>query len=326
MKYHYAIWLLMPLFFSCNGKPAASSTHSNEFGAITEYQNNYNEAGQLVHVLQTQYHYIGKDTVLNGIQEHIYEYDAGKLKLKETFKVESANAKTLYSRTKYNGGEEECTTYRNGGEDSYTLEEKDAQMNVIRRVVKSKLIVPEFDMNIDDDYEECMEYNAKGILVYAIRYDFAAERCTQTYYTTDKAVCAKPRSRRFKLKEQVIETIEKEVATAGDTTIIRRYCNKQLEEISKEVVRNGRTVRLDFNAQGEQTFYTEQMKQNGITIDIFRLSETNTLDSLFYKGENLLRDVSQDTKAMRITTYEYDSHGNPTREVMVVRNTKDTNR
>lgn len=326
MKYHYAIWLLTPLFFSCNGKPAASSAHSKEFGAITEYQNSYNEAGQLVYVLETQYHYIGKDTVLNGTQEHIYQYDAGKLKLKETYNVESANAKALYARTKYNGGEEECITYRNGSQDSYTLEEKDAQMNVIRRVVKRRLIAPEFDMNINDDYEECTEYSAKGVPVYAIRYDFAAERCTQTYYTTDKAVCAKPRSRRFKLKEQVIETIEKEVATAGDTTITRRYCNKQLEEIRKEIVRNGRTVRFEFNAQGEQTFYTEQLKQNGITIDIFRLSSTNTVDSLFYKGATPLRDVSQSGEELRITTYEYDSHGNPTREVMVVRNTKDTNR
>lgn len=323
MKYNHAIWLLTPLFLSCGGNPATPSAHNKEFGTITEYQNSYNEAGQLAHVLETQYHYNGKDTVPNGIEEHIYQYDAGKLKLKETFKVESANAKTLYSRTKYNGGEEECTTYRNGSKDSYTLEEKDAQMNVIRRVVKRKLIVPEFDMNIDDDYEECIEYDAKGVPVYAIRYDFAAERCTQTYYTSDKEVCAKPRSRRFKLKEQVIETIEKEVAAVGDTTITRRYRGRQLETISKEIVRNGRTVRLNFNAKGEQTFYTEQFEQNGIDISIFRLSETNALDSLFYKGPNLLRSVSQSDGELQITTYEYDSHGNPTRGVMAVR---DTNR
>lgn len=324
MKTSSLSWLLLSaavLLHGCGGgNQATSSADLNSFGTITNYENHYNASSQLERTVETLYEYMGRDTMFYGMDEQIYHYDGDKLILKERFKLNPDSTKTLLRRVEYTDRQRVETSYRDGKQDSYSLVEKDAEGRLIRRVEKKRLIVPDFGININDDYQEHIEYDEQGEQLYSVLYDMATGQCTQTYYTSSNNTVITPRSSDRKMKELIVKRVSSIVTSQNDTTITHTYINKQLSRVEKEFSQNGRKMMLVYNSEGELLSSVEEFTQDSMDVNIYTDRETNYTNSTFYKNNLALREVSSDDNGTRETIYQYDQHGNPTRMVMVMKN------
>lgn len=312
MKLLFSCCILL-CFFSCYQQKKQQELY-NGMTSITVYQNSYNNNNKLTKTKITTRDivYINDSKVLDEIvdtrlRHYQYENDTSYSYREISDTSGSIELYRLTNRIKesvsMNG---EDTTYYN----LICLNEEGKRIYE-KHIFRSS--IPCMGDDVDINNETYYYYDKNGEQIKFCDHDLITGEYIETY-TFDNLSYEEACKRVAKSKnKQRIACNYTEIV--NDTIFERTYIDNQISTTSKTWETGDKHIYIMFDCEGEWTFWQEEYKQNGWEINVNKYKGGNT-NSIFYKNNQEIRFVSEDTDGQTIIESEYDTKGNIVKKVV----------
>jgi uncharacterized protein YqfB (UPF0267 family) len=101
----------------------------------------------------------------------------------------------------------------------------------------------------------------------------------------------------------------------NDTLRTRIYLDNRLFRTRKKISQPYQSVEYSFDSSGELYRIFEVLRFGELEIEVTRDLKFHSTDSIFFKNDNIIREVMSQPGWHAVVTTEYDIHGNPLLEI-----------
>lgn len=323
IKILYRIWIRIGwvILLCCNCSQLAKQTECFDVVTVDEYENLYDLKGRLetVKIKTIQRMYKPGVPVTENVATRLLEYTYHPDGLYTVQETGTSRSKQTTTTSYTTDSEEIVTTNANNDTIDYTLcryADSVKKMPAYKRVICKFTSPPGFDLNIDDDYEECYYYDEKGSLTKILKHDFNTKQTSETYFFNDlgykdalRLVPASPNTQVILCDRQ---------SQVNDTVIQKLFRDGKIDRIVKKYKDNEKRIEYTWCAEGESTETKYSVGDTDIeVVDFF--SDYGMVDSTYSKNGKMFRRVQVSDDSRQETTYEYDPKGNLTKEICKIK-------
>lgn len=303
--------------FSCNQqqKQQKQQKFYDSTTNITEYQNSYDANDKLTKI---------KITIREIV--HLDNFRVSDKIIDTRWRHYQYENDTSYSYREISDTSGSIKLYRltNRREESVLIDGKDTSYYDLictdeegKRISEKHIFrcsIPGEGNDINRNNETYYYYDKNGEQIKFYEHDFITEEYLETY-TFDNLSYenACKRVSKSKNKQRIVCNYTEIV---NDTIFKRTYIDNQISTTSKTWKTADKHIYIMFDCEGEWTSREEEYKQNGWDVNVCKYKD-GTTNSIFYKNNQEIRYVSEDSYSTRIVESEYDTKGNIVKEIEI---------